>query len=122
MFAVVAGHDEVQVETHLVEHRPVLNDSLHGLAMRQRERLAHLVADHRVAHQLLGEREVPLVPNDQVVQLHYFTGGAGHSNTASASTSSMAATARSVSFRHSRRDRSGNDSQVIKAVTGRQIR
>ena len=34
----------------------------------------------------------------------------------------MAATARSVSFRHSARDRSGNVSQLIRVITGSSIR
>lgn len=50
--------------------------------------LAHLVPGHGVADQLLGEREVALIPDHQVVQLHYLAGGAGrlaHANTSSAS-------------------------------------
>ena len=106
----------------VVEHLPVVHDSLDRLLVGQRLRLPHLVADHGVAHQLLGEVEVALVPDDEVVQLHHFTSGPGHANTSSASISSMVATARSVSVRQSARDRSGNASQPLSVMTGSTIR
>ena len=52
-------------------------------------RLTDLMADHGVAHQLLGEVEIALVPDDEVVQLHHLASGPGHANTSSASISSM---------------------------------
>ena len=122
VLAVVAGHHEVQIEPDGAEHLPVIHDPRDRLLVGQRGRLPHLVADHRVAHQLLGEVEVALVPDDQVVQLDDLTGGPCHANTSSASISSMAATARSVNVRHSALDRSGIASQPLSVITGSTIR
>ena len=55
MFAVVAGHDEVQVETHLVEHRPDVGDALHRLRASKCPRFTHVVADDIVGKQFLGQ-------------------------------------------------------------------
>jgi len=80
------------------------------------------VPHNRIAHQLFSEREIALIPDDQVVQLHHLTSGTGHSNTSSASISSMVATARSVSFTHNARERSGKASQPLSVITGRIMR
>jgi hypothetical protein len=57
---------------------------LDGLLVGERRRLPYLVADHRLAHQFIGKREVALVPDDQVVQLDDFTGRTPHTKTSSA--------------------------------------
>jgi hypothetical protein len=79
----------------------------------------NVVAYHRITHQLIGERKVAPVPNDKVVQLDHLACGAAHPNTSSASMSSMVATTRPTSLRHSARERSGRPSQPIGMMTGR---
>ena len=83
---------------------------------------ADVVADHRSPINSSASVEVALVPDDEVVQLHHFTSGAGHANTSSASISSMVATARSVSVKQSARDRSGIASQPFSVITGSTIK
>src|SRR5690606_10939769 len=105
-----------------LEHVPVVDYAGDGLLVGQRGGLADVVTDHRLTHQLLGEREVALVPDDQVVLLDHLAGSPGHANTSMASMSSAVATARAVSSRHSARERSGNVSQPISVMTGSTIR
>src|ERR1700739_5086136 len=91
-------------------------------SMWERLRLSNLVPDDRLAHQLVGEVEVALVPDNEVVQLDNFPGGEAHSIASRAPMSSMVSTARSVSFSQSWRDRSGIASQPISVITGNTIR
>src|ERR1700704_2337390 len=101
MLPIVAGHDKIEIEADRVEHRPVVDYSLDRLFVGQGRGFADLVTDHRIAHQLIGQCEVALVPDNQVVQLNHFTGRTRHTKTSSASMAAMAATARSVSVRQS---------------------
>src|SRR6516164_8198044 len=122
MLPVVAGDDKVQVEPELVEHLPVVRDTLDALFMRERLCLTDLVPDDRLSDQLVGEGEIALVPDDKVVQLDYFASSSCHGKAFSASMSSMVATARSTSVRHSARERSGILSHPTNVMTGKSNR
>src|SRR6476469_2289243 len=101
MFAVIAGDNEVEIEANRLEHLPMVHDARDRLLVGERVRLAHIMADDGVPHELFGEVEIALVSDDEVVQPHHLARRTGHSNTSSASISSIAATARSVSVRQS---------------------
>src|SRR6185312_10178367 len=122
VFPVVACDHEVQIEasssdtSHMSTMRWTASSWVNVLASPL------FVPHNRIAHQLFSEREIALIPDDQVVQLHHLTSGTGHSNTSSASISSMVATARSVSFTHNARERSGMASQPFSVITGRIMR
>ena len=111
-----------EVEANFVEHVPSVDDAIDGLLVGEGMCFTDVVADHRFAHQLVGEVEVALVPDDEVVQLHHFTGGPGHANTSSASVSSNGRHGAFDQPHAEWRDRSGKASQPFSVITGRTIR
>ena len=122
MLAVVTGDDDRQLEPDALDARAQPLHPLPGLFPGQRDHLVHAMPGDLVGEQLIGQREVALVPDDEVVQLDDLARGThrdGHENTASASISSIAAMPRSIRHRHSSRARAGSSSQPRTAITGK---